>query len=146
MLAIAAWFGYSKWYLPRHSGPPSHQAFGFLKSMTANQLVISGVHIIDGQEVARDYNQRLQDLTVVLTPATKLVKSVWHMPVTSKALTDDKVKVDPAAIKKESLTGSISDFQNITGLPMTVTTLDNSVDKTTLQASEIDYTTYVFAQ
>jgi len=127
-------------------GPQSHQSSGVLKSVDGDKLIIFGSHINDNDiNKAEDFSKR-QDLTVVVGSETKFAKSVWYIPMTKEYLEENKIKLDLTKIKKEKLAGSIEDFKNVKGMPIIVKTKNNSINKSTLKATEIDYTIFVYAK
>lgn len=120
----------------------SHQIFGQITSITGSQIVVSGMHVLDVNPGNSDYKNR-KAITVNIDSNTKLVKTIWHVHRSTGA-TNTFVKIDPDSIKKDQQTGSVDDFKNTTGQAITVKTAGNTINDTTVSATEIDYITIVF--
>ena len=140
IVAIITWFGYFKGFLSFNS-PESHKVSGIIKSIKDGQIIISGLHVDDASSEAPTYSLRKQniDLIVNVDANTKLVKTVWHVPFSREYLLKHDMLVDSEKIQKEDVVGSVDDFKNSIGMPLTVKTVKNSINDIILQAIEIDY-------
>lgn len=145
IIPLVAWFGYNEWSLSWFIGPQSHQMTGVLKGVNGNELAVFGNHIDDATPNLIDFANR-QDLTVIIESDTKLVKLIWSFPESLDSITKNKTKLDPTKIKKEKQDGSIDDLKNAKGLPISVKTKNNSIGKSVLKATEVEYTIFVYPE
>lgn len=138
---VLIWFG-PKLYSQYQNRPQSHTLFGQIKEVKDNEILISGVHIIDGTQKISDHNSS-QDITVKFNTNTKFVKTVWHMPPREEW---EKVRAnfDFNSVKKDQQSGLLDDLKVTVGIPITVKTSNNTINRKTVTASEIGYNIYLY--
>lgn len=136
IIGAGSWFGYSKWYLPTHSGPQSHQIQGQITDAIAGGFNILGTHILDANPVGSDFSHPVS-IKVNLDSKTKFVKTNWSQPTQA-----DFANFHPPLYAKQSgqtQAGSLSDLKNQQGMLVIIKTVDGSFGKNEVTASEIDY-------
>lgn len=143
VIPLVAWFGYNQWSFLQFGGAQSHQAVGVLKEVGGDQLIIFGNHTNDSTPSKVDYSQR-RDLVVIVKPETKFIKLAWYLPESFESLAKNKTQLNQSDIKKEKLDGSVDELKNIKGTSVTVKTKGNTIKKNVFEATEVEYTTFVY--
>ncbi|MBI2068786.1 MAG: hypothetical protein HYT67_01635 [Candidatus Yanofskybacteria bacterium] len=140
IFVIAAGFIWGIWRYANRA--QSHQFQGQVVKFSNDELELFGVYLIDGKPNMSDFANP-KNVRVKINPNTKFVKTVLYMP-TREELNTSKGIWDPAKLKQERQTGSLTDFKNTEGLGVVVKTPKNSMGNSMLVASEISYTVQIY--
>jgi hypothetical protein len=146
VVLVLVGFGFGWFKLIRKSEElQSHQIQGQLKEiMQNNKLLVSGFWVIDGTKKLANMGD-IKDIIVELSPDTKFIKTIWHMPPLEEW---NRVRstLDLNSVKKEQLEGSVDDLKNVVGSVINVKTYNNAIFKPKVKASEVSYNIFLYGK
>ncbi len=143
VLAVLILAGLIGWYFWRVPRPQSFQIAGPIERAEGNSIFVNAVFMAQGDPSKILNPEARQEVEVVVTPQTKIVKTALHMP-TREELQKSNGYYDPSKLQQEKGPGSLQDLTSGSVDGIFARSDQNIYGQSKFEAAEIDYILAVY--